>query len=80
MDFWIKHDLKTNTSPDRTRNLARCRSFQTLVNFPKLTKKYRKQSHKRQSTPPIFRMSGGVLLMKKMTFKRRGAALPHLYF
>ena len=39
MVFWNKHDLKTNTSPDRTRNLARCRSFQTLVNFPKLTKK-----------------------------------------
>ena len=33
----------------------------------------------KQRTPPIFRMSGGVLQMKKMTFKGMGATHPHQF-
>jgi len=75
MDFWIKHDLKTNTSPDRTRNLARCRSFQTLVNFHKLTKKRSLTVSQKTKHPPIFRMSGGGFLLKS-DLKKKGYGLP----
>ena len=67
----------TSSSPGDEPTFSKSLEVFPLRIFELLTTKYRNQTPQKQSTPPIFRISGGVL---NRWPPRRGTDHPHLYF